>query len=204
MLRALQAFMFMITIVFADTLIDFEEWRSDFLKTLTEVLIFVAFTLILAKFLKNQVPLFLALMACPPHVNEENMNLLFDVLFNDHPLYSSVGENRTDSTEGDKRAAPTQLRGQERHTTKEPGLLRRSSRTRTWSPELGTLSHTNTLQQAQVSASGTTLELAELLGRREELEEYLRKLGYEPPQRLAPVRPSPSHSTSAPSTMFAI
>jgi len=88
MLRALQAFIFMITIVFADALIDFQEWKDHFIWTLAEVMVYVVLTLILSKFLSQQVPLFLALMACPPHVNEENMSLLFDVLFNDHALYS--------------------------------------------------------------------------------------------------------------------
>merc|ERR1712232_575909 len=86
-LRAMQIFVFMITNVFADAVIDLQEWISNFSGTLSKGMLFVLLMFALAKFLYQQVPNFLACMACPPYVNEENMGVLLIVLFDDHIGY---------------------------------------------------------------------------------------------------------------------
>merc|ERR1712190_454649 len=167
----------MITIVFSDTILDFYEWTTNFYGTLAEVFIFVVLTWALAWFLEKQVPTFLALTACPPHVNEENMNLLFDVLFNDHPLYNLPGLRRgpAGAVHNDDATTPS--------TT--PGLMRNAPLFKRSAPSLArahTLPDQASYQaQLNVSAavSAAALELADLLGKREQLEQRLQDLAGE-------------------------
>jgi hypothetical protein len=169
MLRALQAFMFPITIFFADLIIDFQEWREEFEERLTEVLVFVVLAIVLAKFLREQVPPFLALMACPPHINEENMDVLFNVLFNDHPLYrATVAQQRP----SDSSSEPTKANSTATMQVQAVPV----------SLELADIM-TATMQAQAVPV---TLELAEIMGRKEELLKRLRDLGYTEPERLPP------------------
>jgi hypothetical protein len=169
MLRALQAFMFPITIFFADLIIDFQEWREEFEERLTEVLVFVVLAIVLAKFLREQVPPFLALMACPPHINEENMDVLFNVLFNDHPLY---------------RASVAQLRPSD--SSSEPTKANSTATMQVQAVPV-TLELADIMTATmQAQAVPVTLELAEIMGRKEELLKRLRDLGYTEPERLPP------------------
>lgn len=97
MLRTLQVFIFLISQVTADTLFDFASWRSEPSISLVQSLAFILLYIVLALFIRTRVPMFLALMACPPYVDEENFEVLISVL-GDHSF------SKTEQTLGSPRS----------------------------------------------------------------------------------------------------
>jgi len=88
-LRVLQVFLFLISYVFASTLVSLmltldETQTPDLLMTLLPVLGFVVLYAILAKYLPRLLPPFVAIMAIPPYVDNDNLETLFHVLVSDN------------------------------------------------------------------------------------------------------------------------
>jgi hypothetical protein len=86
-IRFLQAILFLVSYVFARTLIDFHEWADFFTKTLLSCCLFVILFTVLVTTLKFLVPTFLALWALPPYVDEGNLSHFFAILLDDHAIH---------------------------------------------------------------------------------------------------------------------
>merc|ERR1711871_875436 len=104
----------MITMIFADCLLDVQEWRNHPGGASVQLVLFLALFAFLSYFLYAQVPLFLALMACPPNVDHKNMRYLFGVLFDGQTLRTVAtppsGDAKKDGASiGRELDAPTRL-----------------------------------------------------------------------------------------------
>jgi len=90
LLRVLQVFLFLISYVFANELVTFVMTLND--KEITQpMLVVLCFSLlyaILAKFLPRLLPPFVAIMAIPPYVDNDNLETLFHVLVTDKMTYT--------------------------------------------------------------------------------------------------------------------
>merc|ERR1719162_1061451 len=82
-LRALQVLLFLKCYIFARTILDFHGWQDDTQSTAMMSCVFTIIFFVLTWWLKNWVPMFIALMALPPYVDKANLLLFWAVLSND-------------------------------------------------------------------------------------------------------------------------
>lgn len=85
-IRFLQAILFLVSYVFARTLMDFHEWEDYLTKTLLSCCLFLILFFVLVVTLKYLVPTFLALWSLPPYVDEGNLTHFFAILLDDHAI----------------------------------------------------------------------------------------------------------------------
>eukprot|EP00930_Biecheleria_cincta_P001935 TRINITY_DN103011_c0_g1_i1.p1 TRINITY_DN103011_c0_g1~~TRINITY_DN103011_c0_g1_i1.p1 ORF type:complete len:585 (-),score=75.51 TRINITY_DN103011_c0_g1_i1:173-1927(-) len=83
---SMQVVLFLISYVFARTLMDFNEWAEHFQRTLLACCLFTLLFIALHFTITSQVPMFLALLALPPYVNDLNLEHFFETLLDDHQL----------------------------------------------------------------------------------------------------------------------
>jgi len=94
-IRVLQALLFVISYAFARTLLDVEDWNVRPTNTALMACLFALLFAVLSRFVPKLVPLFLAVMALPPFVDDDNLTFLFPILFNDRRHEVAVNEARS-------------------------------------------------------------------------------------------------------------
>mmetsp|Transcript_72236 Transcript_72236/g.190466 ORF Transcript_72236/g.190466 Transcript_72236/m.190466 type:complete len:491 (-) Transcript_72236:375-1847(-) len=82
-LRVLQIVLFLISYFFASTLLDLDGWRLHAKRTWLYTAGFVLLFSLLSYSLPSSVPTFLALMALPPYMDDDNLKMFFSVLAGD-------------------------------------------------------------------------------------------------------------------------
>lgn len=102
---------FIVSYVFAGTLMDFHSWEEYPEKQLLSVCLFGFVYIILTFLMRTWVPTFLALMSLPPYVDEANIQHLFKVLLDDHSIPGSLIFSAKGQTIAENAAAISQLRG---------------------------------------------------------------------------------------------
>jgi len=85
-MRALQIVLWLVSYVFARTLMDFHSWEVYPQATLLSVCGFTLCFILLISIIQSWVPTFLALMSLPPYVDESNLQYFFAVLLDDHNI----------------------------------------------------------------------------------------------------------------------
>merc|ERR1711862_837005 len=93
-IRVLQALLFVISYAFARTLLDVEDWKVRPTVTALMACLFALLFAVLSRFVPKLVPLFLAVMALPPFVDDDNLIFLFPILFNERRHEVAVNEVR--------------------------------------------------------------------------------------------------------------
>lgn len=83
MMRLLQVVLFLISYVFAQTVADFHDWQTDPQSVALYTFFFLFLFAVLSLVLPNQVPLFLAVMALPPHIDDANLAVFLSMV-DDH------------------------------------------------------------------------------------------------------------------------
>eukprot|EP00746_Dinoflagellata_sp_MGD_P021662 gnl/MRDRNA2_/MRDRNA2_15056_c0_seq1.p1 gnl/MRDRNA2_/MRDRNA2_15056_c0~~gnl/MRDRNA2_/MRDRNA2_15056_c0_seq1.p1 ORF type:complete len:265 (+),score=47.39 gnl/MRDRNA2_/MRDRNA2_15056_c0_seq1:2-796(+) len=83
LLRFLQVVLFFISYIFARTVGDFHDWKEKPQEVGLYTLLFLFLFAVLSHVLPKQVPLFLAVMALPPYVDDGNFKMLLSVI-DDH------------------------------------------------------------------------------------------------------------------------
>eukprot|EP00929_Paragymnodinium_shiwhaense_P020241 TRINITY_DN13553_c0_g1_i3.p1 TRINITY_DN13553_c0_g1~~TRINITY_DN13553_c0_g1_i3.p1 ORF type:complete len:323 (-),score=52.42 TRINITY_DN13553_c0_g1_i3:64-978(-) len=91
-LRLLQVLLFLLSFVFARTVLDVEGWTHHGLVTLLVTCLFALLFVSLSHFLPQLVPLFLAVMALPPFVDDDNLSFFFPQILDDHMQDEEVVE----------------------------------------------------------------------------------------------------------------
>lgn len=86
-LRIMQIVLFLVSYVFARTLIDFHDWEEKPQATLLTVSALIIIFILLTHFL-YALPTFLALMSLPPYVDDSNLVHFFDVLLDNHMYHA--------------------------------------------------------------------------------------------------------------------
>lgn len=82
-MRFLQIFLFLKSYIFSRTILDFHGWYEDLQQQALLLCAFAMIFFVLAWWLKNWIPTFLAVMALPPYVDKTNLQLFWAVLAND-------------------------------------------------------------------------------------------------------------------------
>jgi len=80
----LQILMLLMSYTFARTFLDVHNWKTDLFATGLLTSVFAVFFAILSHMLPTSVPQFLAIMALPPFVDDDNLAAFVDVLMDDH------------------------------------------------------------------------------------------------------------------------
>lgn len=93
-LRLMQAFLFLISYMFARVLADFHAWQGKALENTTWAAAFTVLFCILAKFVPTLVPTFLAVMSFPPFVDPVNLAMLNQVMLSQQEELSSAQSAR--------------------------------------------------------------------------------------------------------------
>lgn len=122
-LRLMQAFLFLISYIFARVLADFHAWRSQLLENTSLAAAFTVLFVIIAKFVPMLVPTFLAVMSFPPFVDPVNLGILKHVLLLEQDpafkLRSSRGSDSISKVGSFTNTCPTGNRDSERFVAAE-------------------------------------------------------------------------------------
>lgn len=110
LMRSLTMLFFIVSYVFAGTLMDFHSWEEYPEKQLLSVCLFGFVYVLLTFLMRTWVPTFLALMSLPPYVDEANIQHLFKVLLDDHSIPGSLIFSAKGQTVAENAAAISQLR----------------------------------------------------------------------------------------------
>merc|ERR1719335_454342 len=94
-IRVLQALLFVISYAFARTLLDVEDWNVRPTNTALMACLFALLFAVLSRFVPKLMPSFLAVMALPPFVDDDNLTFLFPILFNDRRHEIAANESRS-------------------------------------------------------------------------------------------------------------
>jgi len=96
-LRLMQAFLFLISYIFAQVLADIHAWHDQLLENTCLAAAFTVLFVILAKFVPMLVPTFMAVMSFPPFVDPVNVGILKHLLSVEHHIDSTHSSRDSDS-----------------------------------------------------------------------------------------------------------
>jgi len=84
-LRLFQVILFLNSYMFARTVLDFQSWMASPEKSMLYTCLFALLFVGIGYYTPKRVPVFLAIMAMPPHVNAGNLSIFFSVLLRRKP-----------------------------------------------------------------------------------------------------------------------
>jgi len=84
-LRMFQVILFLNSYVFARTVLDFQSWMASPEKSMLYTCLFALLFVGVGYYTPKRVPVFLAIMAMPPHVNAGNVSIFYSVLLRRKP-----------------------------------------------------------------------------------------------------------------------
>merc|ERR1712137_470747 len=88
--RYLQGSLFLVSYMFAKTILDTEGWKYNSVEVGIYVVAFVVVIILISYFLRVHMPTFFAIYALPPYVNKTNLTIFFDVLLDETALPHAV------------------------------------------------------------------------------------------------------------------